>query len=192
MKQQFKINPPSLSFKQILIRFIIAGVVILFVSFFTYFLNQWYFYSQNKNQKESLILTKESKENSETKDDELTSPKDNISLTFYDRLTQKKSKNVPSEVNAFKKKQYLQKKKTTYTVQVGSFQSLKSAETTLEDLKQKGFSPFITPVHFPRGEIWYRVRIGNFSLREEAEEIAKELKEKGNYAPLVLSLKHTD
>lgn len=59
-----------------------------------------------------------------------------------------------------------------YTVQVGSFLDRGKAEAMAEELRRRGFSPFIVPFDTPRDRYW-RVRLGPFPGREEAEAMAR-------------------
>ena len=78
---------------------------------------------------------------------------------------------------------------TSFTVQVGSFQTLEGAEKVLALLKQQGFEASVSPVNLSNDRTWYRVRIGNFPVREEAEQVTKKLKESGSFEPLIMPLK---
>lgn len=61
-----------------------------------------------------------------------------------------------------------------YTVQVGAFSNRERAEELKEELRSRGFNPFITLFETTQGRYW-RVRIGNFSNREAAEAMAQRL-----------------
>jgi len=192
----------------------------LFFLSFAFFLNRWYFHSRSKKPEVVINSTKNSTTDSDLKEEKPSHQKKDINLTFYERLSrkkssyskkssipspssksepsslplkQKKSKDFSSDSNAdsFNSEKFVQEN-LRYTVQVGSFQSLKRAEGMLKSLKQEGFSPSITPINLSRGETWYRVRIGIFLHREEAEKVAQKLQEKGNLHPLIMSLKKTD
>jgi cell division protein FtsN len=78
---------------------------------------------------------------------------------------------------------------TSFTVQVGSFQTLEGAEKVLALLKQQGFEASVSPVNLSDDRTWYRVRIGKFPVREEAEQVTKKLKESGSFDPLIMPLK---
>jgi cell division septation protein DedD len=77
----------------------------------------------------------------------------------------------------------------SFTVQVGSFQTLEGAEKVLALLKQQGFEGSVSPVNLSNDRTWYRVRIGRFPVREEAEQVTKKLKESGSFDPLIMPLK---
>ncbi|MFH0812556.1 MAG: SPOR domain-containing protein [Pseudomonadota bacterium] len=79
----------------------------------------------------------------------------------------------------------------SYTVQVGSFQSLEHAEKILALLKEQGFEASITSVNLSGGNTWYRVRIGKFPIREEADKVAQKLKENGSFQPMIMPFKKT-
>lgn len=61
-----------------------------------------------------------------------------------------------------------------YTVQVGSFQDRTKAEALAEDLRRRGFSPYVAPFDTPWNRYW-RVRVGTFPDREGAEAMAQRL-----------------
>ena len=64
--------------------------------------------------------------------------------------------------------------KIGYTVQVGAFSNRERAEGLKEELKSRGFNPYITLFETTHGKYW-RVRIGTFSNREAAEAMARRL-----------------
>ena len=73
-----------------------------------------------------------------------------------------------------------------YTVQAGSFQSRSGAESLQKNLKAKGFSAYIVPVHMDNGSTWYRVRIGNALLRSDADALATKLQARTKLKPFVV------
>lgn len=79
--------------------------------------------------------------------------------------------------------------KTFYTIQAGSFRQRDGAQNLMNILKEKGFTPFITPIKLSDNEIWYRVRIGESLSRQEAEKIAQKIINAGGGNPLILTVK---
>jgi septal ring-binding cell division protein DamX len=69
----------------------------------------------------------------------------------------------------------------TWSVQVNSYPDAKSAGELLEQLKNKGYSAFVTEAQV-NGKTWYRVRVGRFTSREEASKTEAALKTKEGYA----------
>jgi len=68
--------------------------------------------------------------------------------------------------------------KGAFTVQVASFKEKAKAETLSEELKKKGYQPFIVSADLgvEKG-IWYRVCVGNFETVQQAKPILEQLKE---------------
>ncbi|MEX0802575.1 MAG: SPOR domain-containing protein [Candidatus Binatia bacterium] len=64
-----------------------------------------------------------------------------------------------------------------WTVQVNAFPDEKTARTSVDRLKDKGYNAYVTEVR-TNGKLWYRVRVGRFSSREEAEKVEETLKNK--------------
>lgn len=69
---------------------------------------------------------------------------------------------------------------TLYKVQVGAFSVKANAEKLVNELKGKGYSPFIVT----QGGL-YKVQVGAFSVRANAEALVAELKRKGYDAIIV-------
>ena len=63
-------------------------------------------------------------------------------------------------------------KKEGFTVQIGAFKEIESANRALNELNMKGYEPYIIPYVNSLGTNWYLVRIGRFNTREEAREYA--------------------
>jgi cell division protein FtsN len=63
-----------------------------------------------------------------------------------------------------------------YTVQIGSFQDQKQANSLASSLKAKGYPVFIKSMTAPDNEKWYRVRVGTFSDVETAKSYGESLK----------------
>ena len=208
--------PKSLSLRQIVTRAIIVVAILLVFAAFTFLLTDVYFQTSSEDSAELLAPKNQEPVGSQSKSAEAEEAAEDVNLTFYERLTKENtysSKGTPSRAKDSKPKpppapvhetkteaspaapstnsqeQEKQNDIVYYAVQVGSFQSLESAQRLLKELKKKGFSPSITPVHFPEGATWYRVRVGNSLPRSKAEEVAQNLRRKGDYQPLVVSVK---
>ena len=63
-----------------------------------------------------------------------------------------------------------------YTVQIGSFQDQKQANSLAGALQSKGYPVFIKSMTSPDKKIWYRVRVGTFSSIETAKVYGESLK----------------
>ncbi|MEQ9617666.1 MAG: SPOR domain-containing protein [Deltaproteobacteria bacterium] len=66
--------------------------------------------------------------------------------------------------------------KGLYTVQIGSFQNQKQANSLASSLKSKGYPVFIKAMTTPDNENWYRVRVGTFGDIETAKKYGEGLK----------------
>ncbi|MGB7293760.1 MAG: SPOR domain-containing protein [Thermodesulfobacteriota bacterium] len=66
-------------------------------------------------------------------------------------------------------------KKEGFTVQIGAFKEIERANRARNELKMKGYEPYILPYVSSLGTNWYLVRIGRFNTREEAREYALSL-----------------
>jgi cell division protein FtsN len=63
-----------------------------------------------------------------------------------------------------------------YTVQIGSFQDQKQANSLAGALKAKGYPAFIKAMATPDNKSWYRVRVGTFKNVEDAKAYGDSLK----------------
>lgn len=63
-----------------------------------------------------------------------------------------------------------------YTVQIGSFQDQKQANSLAGALKAKGYPAFIKAMATPDNKYWYRVRVGTFKNVEDAKAYGDSLK----------------
>ena len=63
-----------------------------------------------------------------------------------------------------------------YTVQIGSFQDQKQANSLAGSLKAKGYPAFVKPMATPNNKFWYRVRVGTFRNVEDAKAYGDSLK----------------
>lgn len=66
--------------------------------------------------------------------------------------------------------------KGLYTVQIGSFQNQKQANSLASSLKSKGYPVFIKSMTTPDKENWHRVRVGTFGDIETAKTYGEGLK----------------
>jgi tetratricopeptide (TPR) repeat protein len=65
-----------------------------------------------------------------------------------------------------------------YTVQIGSFSSIKNAKNLESKLTQKDYPAYTEESSF-RGKVSYRVRVGRFASRSEAINVAEKLSREG-------------
>jgi len=72
-----------------------------------------------------------------------------------------------------------------YTVQIGSFQDQKQANSLASYLQSKGYPVFIKSMTSPDNEKWYRVRVGTFKDIESAKAYGELLKNKEPKVTLV-------
>ena len=63
-----------------------------------------------------------------------------------------------------------------YTVQIGSFQDQKQANSLASALQSKGYPVFIKSMKSPDNKNWYRVRVGTFGNIEAAKAYGESLK----------------
>lgn len=63
-----------------------------------------------------------------------------------------------------------------YTVQIGSFQDQKQANSLASALQSKGYPVFIKSMKSPDNQNWYRVRVGTFGNIEAAKTYGESLK----------------
>ena len=73
----------------------------------------------------------------------------------------------------------------SYTVQIGSFQDQKQANSLAGYLQSKGYPVFIKSMTSPDNEKWYRVRVGTFKDIESAKAYGELLKSKEPKVTLV-------
>lgn len=66
----------------------------------------------------------------------------------------------------------------SYTVQIGSFQSRKAAESLAAKVRHYRYTVSVTRVVLPDAGVRYRVRMGSFATREDALKLADTLKKK--------------
>jgi hypothetical protein len=73
-----------------------------------------------------------------------------------------------------------------FTVQVCVRETRESAEKYAEQVRAKGFEPYITRYEASNGKVLYRVRMGSFQERERAEELANAYAQQGGRDYLVV------
>lgn len=73
-----------------------------------------------------------------------------------------------------------------YSVQVGSYPTMKEATSTVEKWKSKGYSSYMMIADIPDRGRWYRVRLGGFESRSDAARYLKELQSKENIEGLIV------
>jgi cell division septation protein DedD len=78
--------------------------------------------------------------------------------------------------------------KEIYTLQVGSFKTLASANRLLSDLKQRSVDGFISRADIAGKGEWYRVRVGRFGGQEEAARAARDLQSQTGKSSLITKL----
>jgi len=73
-----------------------------------------------------------------------------------------------------------------FTVQVCVRETRESAEKYAEQVRAKGFEPYITRYEASNGKVLYRVRMGSFQDRSRAEELARAYEQQGGRDYLVV------
>lgn len=66
----------------------------------------------------------------------------------------------------------------SYTVQVGAFLEKTNAEVMLQDLRKKGYTPYIHTIWDAMKRQWHTVRLGNYEDQEEASKSAADFTKK--------------
>lgn len=74
-----------------------------------------------------------------------------------------------------------------WAVQIGSYRSLKSIQSTIDALKAKGFTVVVKAVETPQGPL-YRIWVGNLAHAQEATQLAETLKKQFHIQGFVLRL----
>lgn len=74
---------------------------------------------------------------------------------------------------------------TAFSIQVGAYRETRYLEAALEDLRSRGYSPYIVPITGSGGLVFRTVRIGRYRTREEAVRAAAEFHHKEAMTALV-------
>ena len=109
-----------------------------------------------------------------------------VEFTFYDTLSRKENtlsgqtyqkKKSSQKGKDGREKNVLKKRKgktgslNGYTLQVGSFESKKHADSLSRKLKKKGYAAYSISSNIPMKGTWHRVRVGHFKTIEEAKKV---------------------
>jgi cell division septation protein DedD len=70
----------------------------------------------------------------------------------------------------------VQPSKNAFTIQVASFKDAIKAEKTLENLRAKYGSVYISSKDLGEKGVWYRICLGQFEARNEADELLADVK----------------
>ncbi|OGW97798.1 MAG: hypothetical protein A2Z81_03660 [Omnitrophica WOR_2 bacterium GWA2_45_18] len=63
-----------------------------------------------------------------------------------------------------------------YTIQVLSVNERARADKALEDVRKKGYEPFIVSKDLGAKGTWYRINVGKFDTKPQAEEVLSQIK----------------
>lgn len=111
--------------------------------------------------------------------------KDDLSFSFYERLGTEKPSSL-GKIDPGKKSG--EQLPARYTLQVGSFPSLKQAQRSLRELEKGGVEAFMSASDVPdKGKV-YRVRVGKFHTMDEARQFQGELKRQREVEAFVMPL----
>jgi len=112
------------------------------------------------------------------------SKKEDLSFSFYERLGTEK----PSSQGKLDPGKGAKTLPARYTLQVGSFPSLKQAQRSLRDLEKSGVEAFMSASDVPdKGKV-YRVRVGKFHSADEARQFQAEFKRQRDVEAFVMPL----
>jgi hypothetical protein len=84
----------------------------------------------------------------------------------------------PTTENAPDGDEKLSLKRMLFSVQVGAFLAKGNAENLVDDLKRKGYEPYILEMPDHKNKIWYSVRIKDCAELNEAKHIATDYRDK--------------
>ena len=73
-----------------------------------------------------------------------------------------------------------------FSVQVGAFRSPENMERVLEDLRSRGYEPYVVELTGSRKRVLHAVRIGRYTDRSEALQAASDFRRRERMAALVL------
>jgi cell division septation protein DedD len=74
---------------------------------------------------------------------------------------------------------------TAFSIQVGAYRETRYLEAAMEDLRSRGYVPYVVPVTGSGGQVFRTIRIGQYPTREEAVRAAAEFQHKESMAALV-------
>jgi len=74
---------------------------------------------------------------------------------------------------------------TAFSIQVGAYRETRYLEAALEDLRSRGYSPYVVPITGSGGLVFRTIRIGQYRTREEAIRAAAEFHHKESMTALV-------
>lgn len=74
---------------------------------------------------------------------------------------------------------------TAFSIQVGAYRETRYLEAALEDLRSRGYAPYVVPITGSGGLALSSIRIGQYRTREEAVRAAAEFHHKESMAALV-------
>lgn len=74
---------------------------------------------------------------------------------------------------------------TAFSIQVGAYRETRYLEAALEDLRSRGYSPYVVPITGSGGLVFRTIRIGRYGTREEAVRAAAEFHHKESMTALV-------
>jgi cell division septation protein DedD len=127
-------------------------------------------------EKEKVVLAKETsgsgskmeKTDNEVINDKREIPTDEILIVE----TQKKGESTKTESTVMSSVDSAGR----FTVQIGSFPDLVSAQVVEQSLKSKSYPVFIQKAEVPGKGTWYRVRVGQFDTKQEAQQYGDGIK----------------
>jgi len=73
-----------------------------------------------------------------------------------------------------------------YSLQVGSYQQMGEANSSVEKWKAKGYPAFLMIADIPDRGRWYRVRVGGFASREEARKYQQQFQSQEAISAIVV------
>lgn len=84
-------------------------------------------------------------------------------------------KDIPKLELTFHETLFPEKKRVYFTVQVGAFKKLNSAEHMAQKLKRKGYSAYIATLEMPEKGAWHKVRVGHFGTKQQARTFVSKI-----------------
>lgn len=74
---------------------------------------------------------------------------------------------------------------TAFSIQVGAYRETRYLEAALEDLRSRGYSPYVVPITGSGGLVFRTIRIGQYGTRKEAVRAAAEFHHRESMTALV-------